>query len=197
MASPPPADPSSAVRPEDDLSAPRRLSVCLVDCMTFPGLVEVELKEEAFRSERRLRLHGRSEHRDGTRERSHASARCDKSFYLWNTLRQHRLTHSGEKTVTCERCGKSCARKGDLKTHMLSHSREGPHACGRCGAAFKQPAKLKQHEQLHTGRSRTGARSAPRASGSTRRWRRTASRTPGRNPSSATCAPRPSVAGAT
>ncbi|XP_041820717.1 zinc finger protein 2 homolog isoform X2 [Chelmon rostratus] len=122
---------------------------------------------------------GKETSEEAPRERRHACKQCSKSFYLLHTLRQHLLTHTGEKSYSCkvcgkqfgregtlkehqvihtgekpfkcEQCGKTCARRGDLKIHMLSHSDERPYRCTYCGKSFKYQAKLKQHERVHTG----------------------------------------------
>ncbi|XP_076580942.1 uncharacterized protein LOC143316961 [Chaetodon auriga] len=138
-------------------------------------------------TQRHFRLHvhihaknsGTEKCEEAPRERRHACKQCSKSFYMSHTLRQHLLTHTGEKSYSCkvcgkqfgregtlkehqvihtgekpfkcEQCGKTCARRGDLKIHMLSHSDEKPHSCTYCRKSFKYQAKLKQHERVHTG----------------------------------------------
>ena len=45
---------------------------------------------------------------------------CGQSFGAAGTLKNHLLTHSGEKNVKCLNCDQSFKLEGNLKRHMLS-----------------------------------------------------------------------------
>jgi len=54
----------------------------------------------------------------------HTCSVCKKGFRKACILRQHMLTHSGERPYTCQDCGGRCRTLSHLKTHMASHTKE-------------------------------------------------------------------------
>ncbi|KAG5277812.1 hypothetical protein AALO_G00091660 [Alosa alosa] len=57
----------------------------------------------------------------------------------------------GKKTHFCGHCGRVFKRPSILKQHLLTHTGEKPHQCVQCGKAFSQASTLKTHMQIHTG----------------------------------------------
>ena len=57
---------------------------------------------------------------------------CDYSCTRASILKQHLLTHSGEKQFQCTQCISSCARMDVLKEHLPTHSGEKHFSCDQC-----------------------------------------------------------------
>ncbi len=80
---------------------------------------------------------------------------CGKSFAHKHHLKNHMLTHSGERPYECtwQDCGQAFSIKGNLTKHMLIHTGEKPYRCTwqGCGKSFVQNIDLKRHIQAHTG----------------------------------------------
>jgi KRAB domain-containing zinc finger protein len=83
--------------------------------------------------------------------RTHRCEICGWEFARSDTLKNHRLTHTGEKPFPCATCGKRFARQGYLTTHMSIHTKEKPHKCTTCGRGFALRSHLTTHMRLHTG----------------------------------------------
>ena len=71
---------------------------------------------------------------------------CSREFNQKYKLRDHYLTHTGEKMYECNECGKSFALAGNLKHHIITkHSTERNHKCTVCLKSFKTTVALKYH----------------------------------------------------
>ena len=59
-------------------------------------------------------------------------------FTQSNSLKAHKLIHSGNKPVfQCQFCPTTCGRKTDLKIHMQKlHYSDEPVTCRKCGESF-------------------------------------------------------------
>ena len=87
-----------------------------------------------------------------TGEKLFACPTCDKKFSQSGTLLRHKRSHTGEKNHQCLECGKWFQEKGYLKLHKITHSAEKPHACNSCDQSFTQSHNLKAHKKSHVER---------------------------------------------
>ncbi|XP_068085554.1 gastrula zinc finger protein XlCGF7.1-like [Anabrus simplex] len=76
---------------------------------------------------------------------------CGSKFSRKSHLRQHMVTHTGERPHSCKQCGKNFSQNGNLRRHLLTHTGERPYSCALCGRTFSQKSHLRQHLLLHTG----------------------------------------------
>ena len=60
-------------------------------------------------------------------------------------LKDHLLTHSGEKTFPWTQCNFSCTQLITLKRHLQTHTGEKPFACGQCDYKCNRSSNLKLH----------------------------------------------------
>merc|ERR1711874_622927 len=78
---------------------------------------------------------------------------CSARFTQSNSLKAHRLIHTGDKPVfQCELCPTTCGRKTDLRLHVQKlHTAVQPVHCKMCGKAFPDRYTLKVHKKTHEG----------------------------------------------
>lgn len=94
---------------------------------------------------------GRSNGKDGQREKVFVCQVCNRSFGYKHVLQNHERTHTGEKPFECKECHKRFTRDHHLKTHMRLHTGEKPYHCSHCDRQFVQVANLRRHLRVHTG----------------------------------------------
>ena len=81
---------------------------------------------------------------------------CDKSFGRYDTLRNHKVVHSGERPFECTVCNKRFSRFSVLSWHTKIHSGVKEYHCTVCGKDFRHPAVLKKHLlRMHDGMIKT------------------------------------------
>ena len=78
---------------------------------------------------------------------------CHARFTQSNSLKAHRLIHTGDKPVfQCELCPTTCGRKTDLRLHVQKlHTSERALHCKMCGKSFPDRYTLKVHKKTHEG----------------------------------------------
>ncbi|XP_050518871.1 zinc finger protein 182-like [Diabrotica virgifera virgifera] len=89
-----------------------------------------------------LRLH-ETLHKKG----KHACSVCDKVFTKRNYLKDHLLTHTGEKPHKCDFCDKSFSQRTSVKIHMRIHTGERPYPCSKCKKGHISKAVKDVHER--------------------------------------------------
>ena len=81
----------------------------------------------------------------------HICSVCKKYFAKSEHLRNHMITHTGERSHNCDQCGKAFFQDAHLKSHMLIHKGTLPYSCNLCKKSFRQNPHLKIHIMTHTG----------------------------------------------
>ncbi|XP_011049984.1 PREDICTED: zinc finger protein 665-like [Acromyrmex echinatior] len=76
---------------------------------------------------------------------------CGKSFNDNHRLKQHMMTHTGDRPYDCHICGKAFARRTAYRQHLLLHTGKRPYICDICGKAFAQKPGLICHRKCHPG----------------------------------------------
>ena len=81
----------------------------------------------------------------------HICSVCKKYFAKGAHLRNHMVTHNGERSHSCDQCGKAFLQDAHLKSHMMIHKGSLPYSCHLCERTFRQNPHLKIHIMTHTG----------------------------------------------
>lgn len=79
---------------------------------------------------------------------------CSAKFTQSNSLKAHKLIHSGNKPVfQCSLCPATCGRSSDLKVHVqkLHGVIDQPLICKKCNAKFPDRYSFKMHIKSHEG----------------------------------------------
>lgn len=85
------------------------------------------------------------------RRESFVCEECGKSFLENHRLKQHMMTHTGDRPYDCHICGKAFARRTSYRQHLLIHTGKRPYICDICGKAFTQKPGLICHRKSHPG----------------------------------------------
>lgn len=101
---------------------------------------------ETFYTTSRLASHMRRQHLGNWK--AHQCKICDKKFSYPRQLREHKVTHTGDRPYTCEICSKSFTLPKYIAVHMQTHSGVKPYKCRYCDLTFAQSPNRRQHEKL-------------------------------------------------
>lgn len=101
---------------------------------------------ETFITSSKLSSHMRRRHVGNWK--AHQCKICDKKFQYPRQLREHKVTHTGDRPYTCEVCCKSFALPKYIAIHMQTHSGIKPYKCRYCDITFAQLPNRRQHEKL-------------------------------------------------
>ena len=117
---------------------------------------------KVFQSKLHLRSHSRI-HKD----RKFLCDFCAKSFCTKTKLREHRMTHTGEKPFKCGKCDYGSTQRGNLRLHMKTHEREEkltpekkPYRCQQCNYTVNRVTYFLQHMKTHDKDKRIAEREA-------------------------------------
>ncbi|XP_043202221.1 zinc finger protein 271-like isoform X2 [Amphibalanus amphitrite] len=89
--------------------------------------------------------------RTHTGERSYGCSICTARFTERSNLNRHMRTHTGERPHSCSICMARFTRWSYLTEHMLTHTGERPYGCSICKARFSRRSNLIKHMRTHTG----------------------------------------------
>ncbi|CAL1294269.1 unnamed protein product [Larinioides sclopetarius] len=73
-----------------------------------------------------------------TNEKSYSCNVCNKKFSQKNTLNVHLRTHTNEKPFSCDLCKVQFSQKCTLNRHFRTHTNEKPYSCDVCNNQFSQ-----------------------------------------------------------
>ena len=82
---------------------------------------------------------------------AHKCNQCEYTSFRVGNLREHLLTHSGEKANKCKQCDYASSRAGHLKRHLKTHSGEKSNKCNQCDYASSMAGNLRRHLKTHSG----------------------------------------------
>ncbi len=100
---------------------------------------------------------------DNTPEEEHKCTLCKATFTEVINLHAHiAADHSMKRTQQCPHCPMSFREKNSLKNHLLTHTGEKPHACDICGSRFSLASNMKRHMLIHTGKKPFECPACPR-----------------------------------
>ena len=83
------------------------------------------------------------------KKRSYTCFVCNREFSKSSHLKDHMLTHTGEKPYVCNICGKGVTVRSSLKKHLYTHSGERPYICKICGKGYRSASDRSLHMESH------------------------------------------------
>ena len=87
---------------------------------------------------------------DNDKKKSFNCYVCGKGFTTLQSLRVHRIIHTGEKPFKCDICGKTFNNLSNRHRHLTnSHTDKKPFQCDVCKKCFKRSDNFKVHQRIH------------------------------------------------
>ncbi|XP_025073804.1 zinc finger protein 62-like [Pogonomyrmex barbatus] len=114
----------------------------------FKPKYECEICKRRMVTQKNLDQHILLQHE---RRESFVCEECGKSFSENHRLKQHMMTHTGDRPHDCHICGRAFARRTAYRQHLLIHTGKRPYICDICGKAFTQKPGLICHRKSHPG----------------------------------------------
>uniref|UniRef100_A0A8D8XLE0 Zinc finger protein 91 n=1 Tax=Cacopsylla melanoneura TaxID=428564 RepID=A0A8D8XLE0_9HEMI len=106
-------------------------------------LIEDPAQENVLRKESRIYVNGVLKYQ---------CQQCTTIVNSFSSLKNHMLTHTGEKPIVCDQCSKQFRTVSQLRVHVVSvHENVRKYGCEYCGHAFACSSNLAQHIRIHTG----------------------------------------------
>ncbi|XP_051929695.1 gastrula zinc finger protein XlCGF57.1-like [Hippocampus zosterae] len=75
--------------------------------------------------------------------------KCGKTFGHKGSLKNHMITHPGERPFACSYCDKRFSLKHHMQSHLKIHTGENPFSCSVCSKGFADKYKLIMHTRTH------------------------------------------------
>lgn len=72
---------------------------------------------------------------------------CDQIFTSWQSLKDHKKTHVGEKPLVCHICNRPFKQRVSLDAHVRKHMEDETRMCKPCDKQFASRLELRKHQQ--------------------------------------------------
>nr|XP_019559839.2 zinc finger protein 557-like [Aedes albopictus]XP_019559841.2 zinc finger protein 557-like [Aedes albopictus] len=84
--------------------------------------------------------------------KKHVCIQCGMAFRYPGGLKDHEMTHTGEKVFQCSKCPKAYSNRNTYRKHVASHEMPADkYKCEICGVTLKSLHGLRRHTLQHTG----------------------------------------------
>lgn len=103
---------------------------------------------QSFLLQKQLNTHMR---RHGEKKFKCEYTGCRWSFFLYNELKAHYRSHTGERTYLCDICGYAAGTRNRLNRHHRTHTGVRDHHCEYCNYKAGTRTHLRRHMRIHIG----------------------------------------------